>query len=291
MVQNRNLSQKYLATWVSPPNGKWGGLGSLPPPNYLKRISHNSGTSASSPLPVPPGGHPTDGLRRSLRTARNHLTHDWVSPQHPLPRQQQALLFFTSSGESECTEDRLDPRWGFAHAGLTRRPLPCCSFEEFRRLHRVRKPIHHLVSRLICWHSGSSAAVMRCSLLLGVAMHPTTFGCGAVSVVVLFISASHSPMLLSLTSPGKSIRLTVLMWASASMRDSPQSTALQRTATPAALCFPATQCKSTSSPLCTVFLISGHWTRHCGVRSRTELGAMQICNAPGSTTPPRAWTS
>ena len=66
----------------------------------------------------------------------------------PLPRQQQALLFFTSSGESECTEDRLDPRWGFAHEGLTRRPLPCCSFEEFRSLHRVRKPIHHLVSRL-----------------------------------------------------------------------------------------------------------------------------------------------
>lgn len=92
----------------------------------------------------------------------------------------------------------------------------------------------------LCWQSGSSAAVIRCNLLLVVAMQPTTLGCGAVNVVDRFISASHSPMLLSLTSPGKSMRRTCLMWFSASIRDSPQSTALHRTAIPAALCFPAT---------------------------------------------------
>lgn len=66
----------------------------------------------------------------------------------PLPNHRQLSCFSPSHGESKCTEDRLDSRRGFAHAGIARRSLPCCCLEELGCLHRMRKPVHHLVSRL-----------------------------------------------------------------------------------------------------------------------------------------------
>ena len=88
-----------------------------------------------------------------------------------------------------------------------------------------------------------------------------------------------------------SIARTFKISCSACSNDSLAKRDLAKTPMPPALCLPATQCSTASSPLCNVALRTGHAKRHSPERVFLDDGATVIGSELGKYTPPLSGTA